>query len=94
MNNKFLISLDEFLLACPLCGDGSLYLYNKGYRNSNDCVCCKTCGYYNTLENWNTGYAEKAWDNRVIKRIRFLERISGLTTIAQNVEDRRKYDKI
>jgi hypothetical protein len=85
----FLINQNEYLLTCPLCGEGYLYLYNKGYKDKNDCVCCENCRYFNTLENWNTGAAEKAWDNRTVKRIRFLERISGLTSIAQHVEDRR-----
>ena len=87
--NRFLVKPDEYLLTCPLCGEGRLYLYNQGYKNGNDCVYCETCRYYNTLENWNTGYAEKAWDNRMIKRIRFLERISGLLKIAEYIEDRR-----
>ena len=87
--NPFPINKNEYLLTCPLCADGHLYLYNKGFKSSGDCVCCEKCRYFNTLENWNTGTAEKSWDNRMIIRIRFLERISGLSTIAQYVEDRR-----
>jgi hypothetical protein len=85
MPSKFLVYHNEYLLTCPQCASHYLELYHK----ISDCVRCESCGYFNTLINWNDGLDKKGWDNRILIRIRFLERRCNLNIPADFVDDRR-----
>jgi len=61
--------MTDKLLNCPRCGSEELYTYHK----VSDCVKCSTCGYFNTVENWNEGLDPLAWDNDWLIRMRALE---------------------
>ena len=57
---------------CPRCGGSDTYIYHRGYKDAQDCVYCKVCGYFNTFKMWQTGKDGLGWDKLWIKRVNML----------------------